>query len=219
MRKTLLAIAMLVLGCGSTVTAVITDASTDAPAIDRPAIDVPAVDAPDAGAPQCPVGQRLVYTQGCDGRPPVCGPDTSGDAVVLVFCGCDGQDIRTNQSPPLRPWSRWGSCAPDAGPPLTDVPACPLPPLDLTACTHDDDCGQVERGCYCGRQPVTGVAERYRIDAARCELEAARNCALGCPVQFGFVADDGRNIDNGGSLANRCERTDAGVGRCRTYVP
>jgi hypothetical protein len=92
-------------------------------------------------------------------------------------------------------------------------------PLDLTACTHDDDCGQVERGCYCGRQPVTGVAERYRIDAARCELEAARNCALGCPVQSGFVADDGRNIDNGGSLANRCERTDAGVGRCRTYVP
>lgn len=186
---------MLLLGCGATVTP----------------------GAPDASP--CPEGLRLVYTQGCDGRAAVCGPDTSGDAVVLVFCGCDGQDIRTNQSPPLRPWRHAGSCAADAGPPPADVPQCPLAPLAITACARDEDCAQVRRGCYCGRQPVTGVAERFRIDADRCEREAERSCALGCPVQSGLVADDGRDIDDGGTIANRCERGDGGAGVCRTYVP
>ena len=45
------------------------------------------------------------------------------------------------------------------------------------------------------------------------------NCALGCPWMDGRVAQDGRSVTDGGTIAVRCERTDAGTRSCRTYVP
>ena len=63
-----------------------------------------------------------------------------------------------------------------------------------------------------------GVSRSNLALAARCEDDARRNCALGCPVQDGQEAQDGRSVTDGGVIAVRCER-DAGAGSCRTYVP
>ncbi len=226
--------------------------------------------------PTCPAGQVLGYYGGCD-APQVCVPNTSGDAVAISFCGCDGVTHTTSQWPPTRRWSSPLSCeAADAGDAASDTPrdtvsdvasdtvsdvvsdvavdaatdvasdtvsdaatdaatdvasdaqgdvasdvaACPLPPIDTSACSVDGDCASVARGCYCGRQPVFGVSRTYLAAVARCEEEARMHCALGCPVMQGQMAQDGRSVTDGGTIAVRCERSDASsVGSCRTYVP
>lgn len=220
------------------------DAPTlDAPTPDAPTLDAPTPDVTDGGARDgsldapaldvltCGAGHVAGYDQGCINPMPRCADDTSGDAVALVFCGCDGTTFSTNQSPPLRPWSHWGSCTPDGGvdavavdlpsldAPAVDAAACPLPPIDTAVCARDSDCATVARGCYCGRRPVVGVARTYAAAAARCEEEAASRCALGCPVMEGSVAQDGRSPADGGAIAVRCEPQASGVGSCRTYVP
>jgi hypothetical protein len=116
--------------------------------------------------------------------------------------------------------------APVTDAPVTDAPAadaprtCPLPPIDTAVCTRDEDCATATRGCFCGQQPVIGVNVTNRDAVQRCEAEAMRTCALGCPVAAGQVAEDGQSVTDGGAVAVRCEVRDGGAtGACRTYVP
>jgi hypothetical protein len=65
------------------------------------------------------------------------------------------------------------------------------------------------RGCYCGQQPVIGVAKSAGAAAAACEKQAGENCGLGCANFPGQVAEDGKSPDDGGTLevactANKC---------------
>lgn len=230
--------------------------------------------------PPCPAGQVLGYYGGCD-APAVCVPNTSGDAVAIRFCGCDGVTHTTAQWPPTQRWSSPLSCeAVDAGDAASDTPrdtssdtatdtatdvttdaatdvatdaatdvvsdaptdvardtvsdvvsdaqsdvasdvaACPLPPIDTASCASDSDCTTVARGCYCGQQPVNGVSRTYAAAVARCEDEARMHCALGCPIALGQVAQDGRSVTDGGTIAVRCVHSDASsVGACTSYVP
>lgn len=163
----------------------------------------------------CPAGFALTYTIGCSATP-TCRPDTSGDAIAIVFCGCDGQTHYTSQWPPTRPWVSQGPCASDGG---TDGGlSCTRPPAQVAGCNTDDDCASVPRGCYCGARPVVGVARVYAAYATLCEGEAASTCRLGCAVSPGRVAEDGTVLDDGGVVSVRCEHGDAALGACRTYV-
>jgi hypothetical protein len=92
---------------------------------------------------------------------------------------------------------------------------CKSPPADLKSCTSNSDCGQVGKGCYCGSQPVTGVALRYLDADAACESAAAMTCPLGCASAPGQVADDGKIVPDGSSASVRCNASNV----CETYVP
>ena len=195
----------------------------------------------------CPAGQVLGYPSGC-GTAASCVADTSGDAVVITFCGCDGvTHVGGGQWPPAIPWASRGACgagdggsdvpatdatqdraepidvrgdAPDVSTDTGDAPTnCPLPPLDYSACTTDSDCAMYAAGCYCGQQPVSGVSVSNLAAVTRCEDFARMHCALGCAVMEGRAAQDGRSVTDGGTIAVRCEATDAGARSCRTYVP
>ena len=86
-------------------------------------------------------------------------------------------------------------------------------------CVIDTDCATVAIGCYCGAQPVNGVARRYARTAQSCEDTAASTCALGCASELGMAAQDGNKVDAGGTVAVRCERSGGTFGTCRSYVP
>ena len=96
---------------------------------------------------------------------------------------------------------------------------CKAQPLDLTACSIDADCATVALGCYCGAQPVNGVASKYAATARDCEDAAASTCALGCANEPGQVAQDGHRTDLGATVAVRCDHSTAGAGTCLSYVP
>lgn len=95
---------------------------------------------------------------------------------------------------------------------------CDAPPADLAACLVDADCATVARGCYCGAQPVNGVATKYAEPALACEQAAASSCALGCANEPGEVAQDGKKVAAGAAIAVRCDHS-AGAGTCMSYVP
>lgn len=185
------------------------DVTTDGPADDG--VDAAPLDA------SCSEGWVRVYERGC-GRPPSrCEPEQT--VAPEPFCACDGVTYTTRQWPPTRPWSTRGACEGDAGVDAPgDAPACPLSEPSIDSCGADSDCGSIARGCFCGQQPVVGVATSWYAAALLCEDQARRACALGCPVSPGQVAQDGRSPGDGGAIAVRCDRADGG-GRCRSYVP
>jgi hypothetical protein len=96
--------------------------------------------------------------------------------------------------------------------------ACRAPPSDVAACSVDVDCATVVVGCYCGAQPVNGVAQRYAATAQMCEDAAASSCALGCANEPGVRAQDGKKAEQSGAVAVRCDHA-AGTGVCTSFVP
>jgi hypothetical protein len=117
-------------------------------------------------------------------------------AIALLFWACSStpsQDVMTSYS-------------------------CQTPPTDLAACATDTDCATVVIGCYCGAQPVNGVAHKYATTAQSCEDSAASTCTLGCATQTGMVAQDGNKVDVATTIAVRCDRS-SGPGVCNSYVP
>lgn len=97
--------------------------------------------------------------------------------------------------------------------------SCSAPPSDLTACSIDADCATVAVGCYCGTQPVNGVAHKYATTAQACEDTAATTCALGCASEPGLLAQDGNKADVGATVAFRCDHSSGTTGTCKSYVP
>ncbi len=81
------------------------------------------------------------------------------------------------------------------------------------SCGTVADCAMVARGCYCGSQPVVGVARIFAAAAQACEAKAASSCALGCPNFPGQVAEDGASNLDGGTIQVLCD-----VGQCRTVL-
>ena len=96
--------------------------------------------------------------------------------------------------------------------------SCASPPADLTGCSVDADCATIATGCYCGAQPVNGVARKYMANARTCEETAASTCALGCATESGQVAQDGTKADVGSAFAARCDHSGA-TGVCKSYAP
>ncbi len=88
--------------------------------------------------------------------------------------------------------------------------ACPGKGGYDKTCTTLADCDTVSLGCYCGAQPVIGVAKTARQAAQACEEQAAAQCALGCPNFPGQVTEDGTNLDGGAAQA-LCDN-----GKCHT---
>lgn len=97
--------------------------------------------------------------------------------------------------------------------------SCKAPPADLTACSSDADCATVAVGCYCGAQPVNGVARKYAAAAQACEEAAASTCALGCATELAVVAQDGNKAELGATLPARCDHSGNTIGVCKSYVP
>ena len=95
---------------------------------------------------------------------------------------------------------------------------CKAPPTDVAACATDADCATVEVGCYCGPQPVNGVASRYAQAAQSCQDDAASACALGCANELALQAQDGKKAALGTPVAVRCSRSGA-TGTCTSYLP
>jgi hypothetical protein len=91
---------------------------------------------------------------------------------------------------------------------------CAAPPPDLAACTQDVDCAIVATGCYCGAQPVVGVAAVYVAAAGSCERAAATTCALGCAVSAMRQTQDGKTVAENAPINVRCDG-----GACKTSAP
>jgi hypothetical protein len=96
--------------------------------------------------------------------------------------------------------------------------SCAAPPADLVACSVDTDCATIAVGCFCGAQPVNGVARRYATTAQTCEETAASTCALGCANQPGMVAQDGTMADASTAFAAHCDHS-AATGVCKSFTP
>ena len=101
----------------------------------------------------------------------------------------------------------------------TSAYSCKAPPADLATCSIDADCATVTIGCYCGAQPVNGVAQRYAATAQSCEDTAASTCALGCSNELALLAQDGNKTNIGAPIAVRCDHTSGATGTCKSYVP
>ena len=123
----------------------------------------------------------------------------------------------------LRPVSRaltiglllWG-CSSSPG--IDTAYSCKAPPSDLAACATDADCATVEVGCYCGAQPVNGVAVKYAQAAQSCEDAAARACLVGCLNELKLQTQDGKKAAPGTPVAARCDHSGAS-GTCTSYLP
>ncbi|HEY6178662.1 MAG TPA: hypothetical protein VIX73_29630 [Kofleriaceae bacterium] len=102
-----------------------------------------------------------------------------------------------------------GSCS--ASPPevMNVSYVCASPPADLAGCAIDGDCTTVAIGCYCGPQPVNGVARKYAVTARGCEDTAASTCALGCATQAKLIAQDGTMVNPGTFVAAFCDHSGA----------
>ena len=96
--------------------------------------------------------------------------------------------------------------------------SCSAPPGDLNGCTVNSDCTTVAIGCYCGAQPVNGVARKYSATARTCEQTAASTCALGCATQPKLVTQDGTQYDLGTTLGAYCDHSGA-TSVCKSYLP
>lgn len=95
---------------------------------------------------------------------------------------------------------------------------CASPPADLATCSADADCGIVAMGCYCGAQPVNGVASKYAAAAQSCQATAASACTLGCANNQGGVTQDGTKVAAGTRTAAHCV-VSGGTGVCQSFVP
>lgn len=127
-------------------------------------------------------------------RPPRAGPLIGALAVGLLLAGC--------------------SATPGSG----ATYLCKAPPSDLAACATDADCATVELGCYCGPQPINGVAVKYAQTAQSCEDAAASACALGCLNELALQTQDGKKAAPGTPVAVRCDHSGA-RGTCTSYLP
>jgi hypothetical protein len=96
--------------------------------------------------------------------------------------------------------------------------SCDTPPSDLAACSSDADCAMVAIGCYCGAQPMNGVAHKYATTAQTCEDAAATACTLGCASETGQVAQDGNKPDATTRIVVRCDHSAGTTATCKSYV-
>jgi hypothetical protein len=110
-----------------------------------------------------------------------------------------------------------GCCTPcsdaDAGVLMGCPAACPTYDGVNKACGTAADCATIARGCYCGAQPVIGIAKQVQAKAMACEADAMAHCALGCPNMPGQQAEDGQNNQDGGAITVLCDQ-----GACRTVL-
>jgi hypothetical protein len=111
-----------------------------------------------------------------------------------------------------------GSCSASTTEMTTASYSCAAPPADLIRCSVDTDCTTVAIGCYCGAQPVNGVARKYSATARNCEESAAGTCALGCATQPGLVAQDGTMVAADTALGAHCDHSGT-TGVCKSYLP
>jgi hypothetical protein len=80
-------------------------------------------------------------------------------------------------------------------------------------CASASDCTTVARGCYCGAQPVVGIAKSAGAGAQACETKAGMDCPLGCANFPGHVAEDGQNDEDGGAIQVFCDNK-----QCHTAI-
>ncbi|MFO0604763.1 MAG: hypothetical protein U0324_16390 [Polyangiales bacterium] len=240
-RGSLVALLLLLAGCGSTTVQGTADA-TPAPDVTAEPGDTPGK--PDAQSVcfvdfPCAPWQR--FTCGVDGRwqplvsqpceavcPPgpcsggVCSPSGAPRSCpagtrCVMFAGMTMDPRDTPCEPVVGDGGvSDGGVSDGAVDAAVDASACPLPE-SAADCATDADCATIARQCYCGQQPVDGVNARSLAAATACETGRGEHCALGCAVFDGRLAQDGRSVTDGGVIAVRCER-DAGVGRCRTFA-
>jgi hypothetical protein len=114
------------------------------------------------------------------------------------------------------------ACSSSAPPPPEEVTlsySCNAAPADLAACSVDTDCSTVAVGCYCGAQPVNGVARKYATTARSCEETSASACALGCASELALMTQDGTKAKVGTTVAARCDHAAGAAGTCKSYVP
>jgi len=117
-------------------------------------------------------------------------------------------------------------CIPDGGPGTDDGggmiedaatgdgASCPMTYTTADkACTTVADCTTVAIGCYCGAQPVIGIAKSISALATACELQSGMTCARGCANSPGQVAEDGQNAEDGGTIVVKCD-----ANQCHTVV-
>ena len=81
------------------------------------------------------------------------------------------------------------------------------------ACATVADCTTIAKGCYCGAQPIIGIAKTEASAAAACEMKAGSQCALGCANFPGHTAEDGNNDADGGTIDVLCDNN-----RCHTVL-
>ena len=105
---------------------------------------------------------------------------------------------------------------PDAADPAGSAYACAMRPPDFDSCLTTADCDKVALGCYCGGQPVIGVATKYFATASACFDYDMAHCDLGCANQPGLMAQDQKATSSFDAIAVRC---DAALRACRTYIP
>ncbi|MEO8798929.1 MAG: hypothetical protein ABI551_13660 [Polyangiaceae bacterium] len=90
----------------------------------------------------------------------------------------------------------------------------------FAACAQASDCRLVALGCYCGNQPIMGVAASYESAAASCEATHASSCALGCSTGLDVVAQDGKTAKALADVSVKCTPPpDGGASICQSYVP
>jgi hypothetical protein len=75
-------------------------------------------------------------------------------------------------------------------------------------CTTVSDCTTVALGCFCGAQPVIGIAKSVAATASACEQTARAGCALGCPNAPGRTAEDNQNDIDGGTIKVLCDNAE-----------
>jgi hypothetical protein len=139
-----------------------------------------------------------------------CGSTASAPAGTSADASADGarDDASPNDAAVADADASDGSTAADGS-------ACVLMGgiYDKT-CATAADCLMVARGCYCGAQPIIGVAKSAQMAAQACESEAQTKCALGCANAPGHVGEDGQNDEGTGrNLEVLCD-----AGKCHTAL-
>jgi hypothetical protein len=148
----------------------------------------------------------LAVAAGCSGGSYPGGGDGGGDE------GGSGFDASPSDAP-----SGGDATGTDAGP-TTDGGGVTCGQLggdysSAKACTTAGDCTIIAKECYCGAQPIIGIAKTAAPAAASCETKAGSQCALGCANAPGHVAEDGNNDDDGGTIDVQCDNN-----RCHTVL-
>ena len=83
----------------------------------------------------------------------------------------------------------------------------------LKTCNSVADCTTIARQCYCGSQPIIGIAKSALATANACEQMAGSQCALGCANFPGHQAEDGASDEDGGTIDVLCDNN-----RCHTVL-
>jgi hypothetical protein len=110
-----------------------------------------------------------------------------------------------------------GSCSASTPEVMNLSYVCASPPADIAGCSADADCATVALGCYCGAQPVNGVARKYVATARGCEDNAASTCVRGCATQAKIVTQDGSTVDPGTLIGSFCDHSGA-TAVCKSRV-